>query len=70
MSDLSKILIPNLIAQIEDLIKDCVKISRPHFIHFLTNKPLKSVIVGSGWFIVLNDSASPKMVIKIDFNIL
>ena len=37
-----------LIAQIEDLNKDYVKISGPYLICFLRNKPSKSVTLGSG----------------------
>ena len=57
-----------------------LKILLPYFLYFLRNKLSKSVTVGlgracfgrvgSGWFIVLNDSASPKMVIKIYFSFL
>ena len=53
------------IAQIEDLNEDCVKISRSYLLLFTKNKPSKSVTVGSGWFIILNNSAIPKMVIKM-----
>ena len=48
--------------------KVCVKISRLYLSNFLRNKPSKSVTVGPGRFIVLNDSADPKMVIKLYFN--
>ena len=59
-----------VITQIEDLNEYWVKISIPYLIYFLINKPSKSLTVGSGlarpgWFGVLNDSASPKMVIKM-----
>ena len=62
-----------LIAQIEDLDKDCVKISRPYLLNFSRNKPSKSVMVGpgrvgsgrAGLVPRLNDSASPKMIIKM-----
>jgi len=47
----------NLILQIEDLNEDCVKISR-----------IFSKFHASDRFIVLNDSTSPKMFIKIYFN--
>ena len=47
VSKLSKISIPNLIAQIEGLNKDCVKISRPYLLYFSENKPTKSVTIGS-----------------------
>ena len=56
------------IAQIEDLNEDCVKVSGPYLIYFLRKKPSKSVTVGSGLFIVLSDSASPEMIIKLYFN--
>ena len=64
-SKLSKISIPILIAQIKDLNKDCVKIPRPYFSYFPRNKPSKRVIVGSGQFLILNNSARPEMVIKM-----
>ena len=48
--------------------EDCVKISRPCLSYFARNKPSNSDMVGLGQFIVLNDSASPKMVIKLYFN--
>ena len=35
-----------LIAQIEDLNEDCVKISGPYLLYFLRNKPSKSVTFG------------------------
>ena len=54
-----------LIAQIKDLNENRVKISRSYLLFFLINKPPKRVMVGLGQFIVLNDSASPKMVMKI-----
>ena len=57
-----------LTAQIKDLNKDCVKISLPYLSYFPRNKPSKSVTVESGRFIILNYSASPKMVIQIYFN--
>ena len=57
------------IAQIEDLNEDFVKILRPCLLYFPRNKPTKSVMVGLGRFIVLNDSASPKMAIQIYLNI-
>ena len=52
----------------EDLNEDCVKFSRLYLLYFLRNMPSKSVMVGPSQFIVLNDSASPKMVICINFN--
>ena len=57
------------IAQIEDLNEDFDKISPPYLLYFLRNKPLKSVTVGSGRSIILKDSARPKIVIKIYFNV-
>ena len=39
-----------------------------YFLYFPINMPSKSVTVGLGRFIVLNVSASPKMVIKMYFN--
>ena len=54
-----------LIAQIEDLNEDCIKISNSIFYTFPRNKPSKSVTVWSGRFIILNDSAGPKMVIHL-----
>ena len=54
-----------ILAQIGVLSKDCIKISRPYLINFPKNKSSKNVTVGSGQFIVLKDSASPKMVIHI-----
>ena len=41
-----------LIAQIEDLYKDWVKISHSYLLYFPRNKPSKSVTVGTDWFIV------------------
>ena len=63
-----------MIAQIGKLNEDCVKISGSYLLYFLRNKPSKSDTVGSGQvgpgqFIILNYSASPKMVIKIYFNL-
>ena len=57
-----------LIAKIEDLSEDCVQISRSYLLNFSRNKPSKSITVGSGRLIVLNVSASPKMIIKIYCN--
>ena len=42
--------------------------SRPFLLYFLRNNSSKSVTVGLGRFIVLNDSASPKIVLKMYFN--
>ena len=56
------------IAQIGDMYEDCVKMSRPYLSYFPKNKPWNSVTIGPGRFIVLNDSASPKMVIQIYLN--
>ena len=61
-----------LMAQIEDLRKDCVIITHPYLIYFPRNIPSKSVTVGPGrvgpgWFTILDDSYCPKMVIKICF---
>ena len=39
------VLTQRLIAQIEDLNKDCVKIPCPYLLYFWRNKPLKSVTV-------------------------
>ena len=39
-----------------------------YFLYFPRNKKLKSVTVRSGRIIVLNNSASPKMAIKMYFN--
>ena len=58
------------ISQIEDLNEDCVKISRPYLLYFLRNKSSKSVTVGFGPFIILNDSTSPKVVIRNYFNLI
>ena len=41
--------------------KGSVKISRFYLQHFMRYKPSKSVTVGSGRFIVLNDSDNPKI---------
>ena len=46
VSKLSKISIKILIAQIVDLNKDYVKISRPYLLNFPRNNPSKSVTVG------------------------
>ena len=51
------------IAQIEDMNIDFVTILRSYLLYFPRNKHSKSVTVGSGKYIDLNDSASPKMVI-------
>ena len=58
-----------LISQIEDLNEDCFKTPCSYLLYFPRNKPYKNVIVGSGRFIVLHDSASPKIVIKMFFKI-
>ena len=58
----------NLIAKIKDLYEGCVKISCLYLLLFSRNKPSNSVTDRPGWFIVLNDSAIPKMVIKIYLN--
>ena len=55
-------------------MRDCVEISRPYLLKFPRNKPSKSVTVAlrrvwSSRFIVLNDSANPKMVIKMYISI-
>ena len=50
------------------LNKDCVKISLPYLLYFPRNKLSKSVADEMSWFIVLNYSASPKMVKIIYFN--
>ena len=57
-----------LIAQIEDLNIDYVKIVSTYHAYFPMNNPSKSVKVGPGRFIVLNDSVSPEMFIKMYFN--
>ena len=57
----SKLSIPNLIARIEDLNEDCVKISHPYLLYFPRNKPSKSVSVGfaaSGFLRILSDYES------------
>ena len=60
-----------LIAQIEDWKRNCLNISLPYLSYFPRNKhygragPRQS---WSGRFIVLIDSANPKMVITIYFN--
>jgi len=54
-----------LTAQIEDLNEDCVKISRSYLLYFPRDKPSKSVTDRPDRFIILNDRASPEMVIKI-----
>ena len=51
--------------KIEDLNEDHVQSSHPCILHFPRNKLSKSVTVGSGRFIILNDSASHKIVIEI-----
>ena len=56
-----------MIAQMKNFNDDCVKISIPYLSYFSRNKSSKSVTVGSGLFIVLNDSARLKMFIKIYF---
>ena len=57
-----------MIAQIETLNEDCVNILRPYLLYFPKNKPSQSVMVGRGRFIVLYDSASPEIVIKMYLN--
>ena len=52
----------------EDLNEGCVKLSRLFLLNFPSNRPSKSVTVGKGPVIVLNDSANPRMVINIYFN--
>ena len=54
-----------LMAEIEVFNEDCIKISHAYLLYFSRNKPSKCVTVGSGRLIALNDSASPKMVIKM-----
>ena len=39
-----------------------------YILEFPRNKPSKTVMVGPGQFIVLNDSASPKMFMKFFFS--
>ena len=58
-----------MIARIEDLNEDCVKVSSPYLLYFTRNMPSKSVTVDWGRFIVL-DSASPKTDIKIDLHFI
>ena len=58
-----------LLAQIGDFNRYCINISLPYILYSLRNKPSKSVSVGSGRFIFLNDLASPKRVIKIYYDI-
>ena len=65
-----------LIAEIKDLNGECVKFWCPYILYFYRNKPSKSVKVRSdraglglpGRFIVLNNSAIPKMVLKLYSN--
>ena len=52
----------------ENLNENCVNISRPYILYFPRNKPLKTVTVEPGRFIVLNDSFRPKMVKQIYLN--
>ena len=52
----SKILIQNLIAQIEDLNKDSVKFLRPYFYTFRETNGERALL--SGRFIVQNDSVT------------
>ena len=59
-----------LMKKVENLNENCVKISRSYLLYYPRNKPSKSIIAGPDWFIVLNDSASLKMVIKMYFNFL
>ena len=51
-----------------NLNKACVKISCHYLSYFSRNKLSNSDAVGWGQFIVLNNSASPKMDINIHFN--
>ena len=53
-----------LIAQIQDLNEDCIKMSHPYVLYFTRNNPSKIVAVGSVQFIVLNDSAIHKTAIE------
>ena len=46
--------------------EDCIEISLFYLLYFLKNKPSKSIMVASGRYIVLNDSAHAKMVMKMD----
>jgi len=50
---------------IEDLYHDSVKISRRYVLSFPRIKPSNSVSIGSDRFIILNDSLSPKMIMKM-----
>ena len=46
ISNLKRYQLQIFTAQIEDLNVDCVKISRPHLLHFPRNKLSKTVVVG------------------------
>ena len=65
-SKLSKISIPNFNSTNWRL--ELTWIWRLYLLYFPRNRPSKSVTIGQGRFIVLNDSASPKRVVKIHFN--
>ena len=52
-------------AQNEDLSEDCVKISRPYLVSVSKKLAVKERYGQAGQLIVLNDSASPKMVTSI-----
>ena len=53
------------VARIEDLNEDRFKISRLYLLCLTRKKQSKSPTVGPGRFIDLNDSASPKMGLKM-----
>ena len=56
-----------MFAQAEDSKQDCVK--KIHFSTFNTFPEISCQRASrSGWFIVFNDSASPKIVMKTYFN--
>ena len=67
VSKLSNIPISNLNSQIEDQI---FKVSRPYLHKLWRNRPSKSVTVESARLIVLNNSASHKMIMKTYFKFL
>ena len=68
VSKLLKLSIQILIAKNKDMNKGRVKILLLYLIYYRRYRPSKSVTVGTGRFIVLNDSASTNMVTKMYLN--
>ena len=68
VSKLTKISIPNINSTNWRLESRLCQNFTSYLLYFPINKTSKNITVGPGRFIVLNDSASPKMVMKAYFN--